>query len=283
MADDDADAANISNRSADEFVRARIPDPSAAPQPSRDLTGLLGDSDRAGSRRLYFNTRLDYYAEFREEDVVAVQSVPSDQPPFLGLDATRVSLKHDARIDYVHSQVGVTDPFDLDVRGVQRDPRSLAPAETWEAECPGPSAFDPCQTDFACGTVNDCPTGWGTVCKPATCLCPSIQDDCETRFDATCRTCRTCGQATCRTCNQATCQTCNQATCVTCGQATCQTCNQATCVTCGQATCGTCNQATCQTCAGQNTCQTCDCTDFQCGPTFAQTHCFTCRSGCQQP
>jgi hypothetical protein len=243
------------------------------------LTGLLGDSDREGRRRLYFNTRLDYYAEFAESDVVAVESVAADQPPFVGLDATRVSLRRDARVDFVHSQVNASDPFDLDARRRQAAV-PLRMAETWEAECPGPSFGGGCETDFACGTDNECPTGWGTVCKPATCLCPSVQDDCETRFEATCRTC---GGATCRTCNQATCRTCGQATCQTCNQATCQTCNQATCQTCGQATCRTCNQATCRTCVTCRgaTCVTCD--DFGCNPTFAQTHCFTCRAGCERP
>jgi hypothetical protein len=268
MAENDADSSDIGSRPADPYVRARISDPSDIPEASLDLTGLLGDSDREGRRRLYFNTRLDYYAEFYESDVVAVETVPADQAPFPGLDATRVSLRRDARVDYVHSQVGVTDPFELDVRGGPIFPAARLAAETWEAECPGPSFFAACETDAGCPSVFECPTGWGTVCKPPTCLCPSIQDECETRFGATCRTCRTC-----RTCGQATCQTCGQATCQTCGQATCQTCGQATCQTCGQATCGgTCNQATCRTC---------DCTEFRC-PTFAQTHCFTCRAGCER-
>ncbi len=279
MAEDDADSSadygGISGRPADPFVLARLPDPSEAPPATLDLTGLLGDSDREGRRRLYFTTRLDYYAEFREADVVAVVTVPADQPPFRGLDATRVSLRRDARIDYVHSRVGVTDPFDLDVRrGRMMIRRVGLEPETWEAECPGPSFGGPCETDVGCGSDNECPTGWGTVCKPATCLCPSVQNDCDTQFDVTCNTC---GQATCRN----TCQTCWQGTCQTCGQATCQTCGQATCQTCGQATCQTCGQATCRTCAGQATCRTCrDCTDFSC-QTCAQTHCFTCRAGCE--
>ncbi|HET9648407.1 MAG TPA: hypothetical protein VFP34_09270, partial [Microlunatus sp.] len=119
MAENDEGAGGISNRPADPYVRARIPDPSSPAASTVDLTGLLGDSDREGRRRLYFNTRLDYYAEFAESDVVAVESVAADQPPFVGLDATRVSLRRDARVDFVHSQVNASDPFDLDARSRQ--------------------------------------------------------------------------------------------------------------------------------------------------------------------
>jgi hypothetical protein len=249
---------DIGARPADPYVRARISGPGESAGRTLTLAGLLGDSDRPGRRRLYFNTSLDYYAEFAVDDVLAVEDVPADQSPFVGLDATRVTVRSDARVEYTYARVvGSSDDFDLDIRKAPRamaGPRPLM-AETWEAECPGPSFGGGCPTDFACGTDFDCPSGW-TVCKPHTCACETDPPQCR----PTDITCRTCDQATCQTCNQATCRTCNQATCRTCGQATCQTCNQATCVSCG------------------GTCHTCP--DFDCGPTFAQTHCFTCRAGC---
>jgi hypothetical protein len=54
----------------DPFVQRRRPDPSQPPEAVRTLEGLLGDSDREGYKRLYFNVELDHYAEFRGEDVV---------------------------------------------------------------------------------------------------------------------------------------------------------------------------------------------------------------------
>ncbi len=280
---------DFARRPADPYVTARISGPGETAPPTLTLSGLLGDSDREGKRRLYFNTSLDYYAEFATADVLSVDDVPADAPPFVGHEATRVTLKRDARVEYTYARVvGAADDFDLDVRNAPSARRFAVPMlddgpETWEAECPGQSFGGGCETDFACGTDFDCPSGW-TVCKPHTCNCdPTEPPQCRpTRGGDTCATCnqgtcQTCGQATCATCNQGTCQTCGQATCATCNQATCRTCNQATCATCNQATCHTCNGATCQTCAA-GTCRTCQ--DGPCGPTFAQTHCPTCRAGC---
>jgi hypothetical protein len=186
------------------------------------LSGLLGDSDRPGQRRLYFNKQLDYYAEFASADVVSVQTVPSEQAPFVGLEATRVTLRRDAVVRFTHvKSAAPLDEFDIDLRlGGPRRPAvsaAMAQPQTWEAECPGPTWGD-CPTDFACGTDDDCPTGF-TVCKPRT--CNTCRTDCGGTCPTDCGTCRTdCGQATCQTCaNQATCQTC---TCPTVCQATCQ-------------------------------------------------------------
>ena len=248
----------ISSRPPDPFVKARVSDPSMPPVGALSLSGLLGDSDRPGRRRLYLTTRLDYYLEFLTDDVVAIEDIGPDQPPFIGLDATRVTLVRDAAVDYTRSQVKpTTDPFELQARAVRATMSSSLDAQTWEAECPGPSFWGDCGTDFGCGSEQDCPSGF-TVCKPHTCNCT----------DNTCRT--DCAQATCADTLQ-TCNTnCNQATC----GGTCQTCN----TNCGQATCG----GTCQTCntnCGQAGCD--PLTDFgpHC-PTFAQTHCPTCRAGC---
>jgi hypothetical protein len=233
MTDNEGGGGGAAGRGPDPFVAARISDPATPPTPTVSLTGLFGDSDRADRKRLYLNTRLDYYVEFRTADVIAIDSISPDQPPFLGLDATRVTLARDARVDYVRSQVDPeVDQFALDVRG-----GAVMPS-------------------FAVSDDDQCPTGF-TVCKPLQCrftennraTCQTCQTDCNAATcDGTCQTCQTnCNQATCGgTCQ--TCQTnCNQATC----GGTCQTCQ----TNCNQATCfGTCRpnctfaQTHCNTC-----------------------------------
>src|SRR5215207_7767970 len=89
--------------SQDEFVARVRPDPSQPPEPVVTLAGLLGDSDRKGFRRLYFTRSLDYYAEFRTEDVVYTEPVPRDEPPLVGAEATRIGLKRDAPIEYTRT------------------------------------------------------------------------------------------------------------------------------------------------------------------------------------
>ncbi len=245
------------------------PDPAAPAERVRTLAGIIGDSDRDGYRRLYFSREMTFYAEFRTEDVIYTEAIPDDSPPFLGVPATRVALRRDATVEFTRVKAArPLDEFDLDIRlGRRRAVRSVAEQlteepETWEAECPGPSLFAPCETDFTC-VCGD--TVQITICRGATCI-----DVCETRF-RTCDTCRTeCNQATCvdTQCNQATCVTCptrcNQNTCqITC---TCPTqCRQVTCVTCPTR----CNQDTCNTCETRctPTCLTCD----TCNP-----HVFTC-------
>jgi hypothetical protein len=257
-ADDRGDAAD---RPQDPLVARLRPDPSQPPEPTRTLEGVLGDSDRPGFRRLYVTPELDQYAEFRTDDVISVADIPPDQPPFLGEPATRVTLRRDAPVDFTRShRARPLDEFDLDVRLAAAGRAALSistfvdcPAETWEAECPGPTWG----CDFTAGCGGE--TVQITICRGHTCI-----DVCDTRRtlcdDATCITCRTCN--TCRTrCGQATCQTCNQATCQTC-----QT-------RCGQATCGT-----CRTQCGQDTCRTCETRCGTCNP-----HVFTCGNRCVEP
>ena len=101
----------------DPFVERRRPDPSQPPEPVRILEGLLGDSDREGYKRLYFTRELDNYAEFRTEDVVFREPIPSEQPPMVGLDTTRVGIRRDAPIEYTRVRAPrPVDEFDLDVR-----------------------------------------------------------------------------------------------------------------------------------------------------------------------
>jgi len=271
----------IQNRPADPFVRDRS---AAGTPPGRSVTlsGLFGDSDRPGCKRLYLTSRLDYFAEFRTEDVVAVEDIPPERPPFVGLDATRVSLLADATVDWVRRGLGGgPDPFLLEARDATVQPQFV---ETWEARCPGitehfgESDFDPCRPGGhgghgGHGTFGPLPTQAG-------------------------RTCATCAQGTCVTCEQGTCVTCVGASCVTCqGQAcvtmpdTCQSCagtcdarcgaGTGTCASCGgscDVSCASCNATcewTCVSCRG-----TCD---VSCGGTCGGTcdSCDTCGGTCQ--
>jgi len=221
MAEDEEDQGPGGERPQDPLVERLRPDPSQPPQAVLTLAGLLGDSDRPGFRRLYFTRDLDYYAEFRTEDVLDAASIPPPQPPFLGEEATRLTLKRDAVVAYtrVRSPRPI-DEFDLDVRlGRAHEPWIAAPADfTEEATACG----SPCPTKFTC--LGKCvPETSRTWCGLAGSTCLEV-----------CRPTR----YFCRTNDQATCATCWQATCSTCG--TCQTCHtcQATCRTCE--TCGPC-------------------------------------------
>ncbi|MER7765698.1 hypothetical protein [Kitasatospora sp. NPDC096140] len=216
----------IGDRPQDDFVARNLPDPSERPPRTLTLSGLLGDSDRPGFRRLYFTKQLDYYAEFASADVLSAEDVASDRPPFVGLDATEVTLRRDATVHFTRVETATpVDQFDLDLRlgrprgtGTAATTQPAAP-QTWEAECAGPT-WGGCPTDFACGTDVDCPTGF-TVCKPHTCGITE-QGACATHPGSTCQTCVTCGGATCHTCHDATCVTCATcATCVTCANAVC--------------------------------------------------------------
>lgn len=226
------DEKGIEGRPPDPFVAARISNPGEPPAPSFQLAGLLGDSDREGFRRLYLNTSLDYYVEFRSEDVLTVEAVQPEAAPFVGLDATRVTLKRDATVNYVRSRTGPEEGFELDAQAAM-------------AGGFGPDAGDITGT-LPTDLTPTLPQSAVGGCVPA----DTIVNECfRTRFTCVGANCftrqRTCFQATCRTCGDATCLTCGGATCHTCFQVTCRTCNDATCRTCGQVTCRTCNLAEC--------------------------------------
>jgi hypothetical protein len=81
------------------------------------MFGFLGDSDREGFRRLYLTRDLDYYAEFRVDDVVELESIPADRQPFPGDEATRLTLRRDATVDFTRERTQpVVNEFDADVR-----------------------------------------------------------------------------------------------------------------------------------------------------------------------
>jgi hypothetical protein len=198
------DAGDISGRPQDPFVSQRKPTPEHRPERTLVLSGLLGDSDRSGHRRLYFNRNLDYYAEFATDDVLAAESVQPDQAPFVGMESTRVTLRRDARVSFTRIRsTQPLDEFDIDARfgafgrsGAGRAIYAMPPqtqadpcdAPTW-ANCPTDlcDTHNVCATEFACHTDNDqCGTGV-TDCRPRThCDCPQVQTD------QTCATCR-CG------------------------------------------------------------------------------------------
>jgi hypothetical protein len=133
--------------SQDPFVEKVRPDPSEPPTPVRVLQGLLGNSDREGYKRLYFNRELDSYAEFRQEDVHYSEPIPPEQPPFVGLDATRVGIRRDAAIEYTRVRAPrPVDEFDLDVRLGGAPSRRPATTDTcFGVTCEG-----------TCGHVNTC-------------------------------------------------------------------------------------------------------------------------------
>jgi hypothetical protein len=230
----------------DPFVERLRPDPSQPPERVRVLEGLLGDSDREGYKRLYFNRELDYYAEFRTEDVLFSEPIPSEQPPFLGQQATRVGIRREATIEFTRVRMPrPVDEFDLDIR-------LATPGRRGELLIPQ-SRFDDCPE--CTGLRTGCDTDFGPRCPGETGRTDCL--DCPTQLTQ-------CGQATCQTC-PTQCGTCQ--TCQTCpGQATCQTCQ----------TCRTqCNQPTCR-----ETCQGCPPTEQR---TCFNTRCFTCRGDCQTP
>lgn len=266
-----AEESDITGRPVDPFVRSNTVAGGRAPIV---LAGLLGDSERAGYRRLYLTTGLDYFAEFRIDQVVGVESVPPEQQPFPGLDATRVDLLAEATVDWVRRTTGGTDPFALAARDEIVLPRSV---NTWEARCPGVTRrFGESDFDICDGGGRP---GGGGVFGPW----PTQAQTCGQNTCATCdgHTCVTCGRATCATCEGNTCVTCGQATCASCDRATCERGCVATAVTCVSCA-GTCDDtcATCwNTCAG--TCVSCRGTcDATCAPTCAETCGTTCGATC---
>lgn len=150
-----AEGLDAAGRPQDPIVARRRPDPAQPPEPSLRMLGFLGDSDRPGFRRLYFTRDLDYYAEFRADDAVDIEAIPAEQPPFRGDEATRLTLRRDATVEYTRVRTGrPLDEFDLDVRLSRR---RLAVAGDW---LPVSLAFT-CTADWECE-----PTLFGPLCIP---------------------------------------------------------------------------------------------------------------------
>jgi hypothetical protein len=187
------------------YVERLKPDPSQPAKRVVELTGLPGNSDRAGYQRLYLTAKLDYYAEFLTSDIVHAEAVPADRSPLPGHEATRVSIGRDATIHYIWARSPQpVDEFDLDIR--LGGPSAAAAAAIGTRTCVGPP-----------GTCETCRT------QCADTICGGTCQTCQTCTCQTCQTCQTC--PTCQTCQ--TCDTCPR-TCDTCHTCTC--CRHGTCV-----------------------------------------------------
>src|SRR5271165_5785421 len=196
------------------FVTSVKADPSQPAKKSVVLTGLAGDSDRPDHQRLYLTTKLNYYAEFPVSAILSAETVPADQSPIPGHEATQVTISRDATILYVTvTSPQPIDEFDLDVR---LGAMGATPAILGTKIGGGPGGT--CETCIT--QCEDGPTRCLGTCKGHTC----VNTQCQ--------------QATCvnTQCNQNTCDTCQ----TQCNQNTCHTCQ----TQCNQHTCG----GTCFTC-----------------------------------
>jgi hypothetical protein len=174
----------------DPYVERLRPDPAGPAERVTVLRGLLGDSDREGYKRLYFTRDLDHYAEFRSEEVLFSERIPAHEPPFIGLDATSLSIRRNATVEYTWVRIPQPlDEFDLDIR--------LSPGA-------GLSGVHP----LTVGTTQLCE--------------PQVTQDCNTRVGQTCHYGNTCQGYTCD--NGNTCETCMTRCQTHCGEATCVTC-----------------------------------------------------------
>ncbi|MFF2144338.1 hypothetical protein [Kitasatospora sp. NPDC058190] len=183
MNPESGDPSGIGDRPQDDFVSEYLAGPSERPVRTITLSGLLGNSDRPGYRRLYFTKQLDYYAEFAMADVLSVATIGRDQPPFVGLEATRATLRRGATVRF--TQVESAEPldtFDLDLRLGPSHPtlKSLV-AGTLSCHCHTATCVScetcetcpPCDTDNTCITCNTCDTCHPSfpTCQPANPLC----------------------------------------------------------------------------------------------------------------
>ncbi|GGV46097.1 hypothetical protein GCM10010293_54310 [Streptomyces griseoflavus] len=101
----------------DPLVEKLRPDPSQPPESGLTVSGLLGDSDRPGHRRLYLTKGLDSFIEFSVSDVLDSSRIPSERAPFVGAEATQLTLRKGAHIAHTRTtSVRPPDEFDLDLR-----------------------------------------------------------------------------------------------------------------------------------------------------------------------
>ena len=184
------------------------PDPAQPPQAVLVLRGLLGESELPGRRRLYFTRELDYYAEFRDEDVLASDTVEPERAPFVGLEATTVTLRRDAAIEFTRTRKArPLDEFDIDVRLAPRGhapgvfviagTAALTDCATCGADCRGDTNPAACgHTYWGCPTAGlSCGGGCGGGGGP-TGGCTFTCGGCT----ATCESCHTCGTCYGRAC-----------------------------------------------------------------------------------
>ncbi len=142
-----------------EYVSRVRPDPSSPPTPTLSFAGFIGNSDREGRRRLYLTRKLDYYVEFNPEDVLSVETIPADARPFIGQEATRITVQRSAQLEFTRIRSArPLDEYDLDI-AVRR--AAVLPRFTRTARCP---------------SAQYCPTDRGATCEG----CPQ-SDDCFTQ------------------------------------------------------------------------------------------------------
>jgi hypothetical protein len=97
------DGSGIEGRPQDDYVTRVRPAPTDDPPKGLVLRGFLGDSDRAGYRRLYLTRDLARYFEFMAVDVIAVTDVPPAASPSGNDAATEVRLRDGARVEITRS------------------------------------------------------------------------------------------------------------------------------------------------------------------------------------
>jgi hypothetical protein len=125
----------IDDHERDPYVDKLQPDASEANKPRPALAGFFDDSNRReGYRRLYLTASGKHYAEFKIEDVEDYGIIPEEQSPFLGEQATLITLRPDARVDY--TRIRTTDDFDL--RLCLRNVPANDPDAVMEARYPSP-------------------------------------------------------------------------------------------------------------------------------------------------
>lgn len=240
----------------DDYVRRMRPNPEDPPQRVVVLSGLLGDSDRPGWRRLYLSRDLNRYAEFRDEDLVYREAIPAEQPPMRGFESSRVGVRRGARIDFIVSRQGQSlDEFDLDLRIGSRGAGALPVPNTLPGWCQGGTDDFDCYDTPGCGFATAIPTQCGFTCGD-TCQ-PTCYDTCP----QTCNIFHTCVLSQCAATCQTQCGTCANTCPHTCAD-TCQTC---------QTQCGTC----------QTQCEACPTVPPRCDPGTGRPH--TCPPQCQVP
>jgi hypothetical protein len=166
--------ATAADKAQDPIVGRMRPDPARSSEPTLTMSGFLGDSDRPGFRRLYFTPDLDYYAEFRAEDAVDVETIPAEQDPFRGEEATRLRLRRNAIVEYTRVRSArPLDDYDLDIRLRRRWANDSRPVEKG-----GTNFGTGCDTWYYPWTGATCPTdcvghtcGYpATACDPDACL-----------------------------------------------------------------------------------------------------------------
>jgi hypothetical protein len=151
----------------DPIVERLRPDPARPALRTTTLRGFLGHSELPDRQRIYFTRTLDYYAEFRSEDVVQITALPAEESPFPGEPASMVELPPGVTINYVRALVTQEKaPFDLDIRPASLGIQDI-PIFTDSVISPSCNIFDTTCTGVGCGDDQYYPVSY-TDCPPPT-------------------------------------------------------------------------------------------------------------------